>query len=75
MSTPFKMKAGSSPMKHFFGKHPSKKDGHKKSDHKKKKKSKKTDVFDGMQEAFQAGATSIVSEKATAKILRTKKNR
>ena len=41
MSTPFKMKAGSSPMKHFFGKHPSKKDGHKRSEHKAMKKGKK----------------------------------
>ena len=41
MSAPFKMKAGSSPMKHLFGKHPSKKDGHVRADHKKRKAMKK----------------------------------
>ena len=37
---PFKMKGGSSPMKHLFGKHPGK-DGHMRSDHKTRKKTKK----------------------------------
>jgi hypothetical protein len=40
-NTPFKMKGGSSPMKHIFGRHPSKKDGHVKSDHKERRKAKK----------------------------------
>ena len=39
MSKPFKMKGGSSPMKHLFGKHPGK-DGHMRSDHKTRKKAK-----------------------------------
>ena len=41
MSTPFKMKAGSSPMKHFFGKHGTKPGQHKRSDHKAMKLGKK----------------------------------
>ena len=62
MSTPFKMKAGSSPMKHFFGKHPSKKDGHKRSDHKAIKKGKKI-----AKTAGHAGA-EVVTEAHTQMI-------
>jgi len=59
MNTPFKMKAGSSPMKHFFGKHPSKKDGHKKSDHKAIKKGKKI-----AKAAGYAGAEVVTEAQA-----------
>ena len=40
MSGPFKLKGGSSPMKHLFGKHPAK-DGHVRSDHKERRAAKK----------------------------------
>ena len=40
MSKPFKMKGGSSPMKHLFGKHPGK-DGHVRSEHKARRRAKR----------------------------------
>ena len=66
MKAPFKMKAGSSPMKHFFGKHPSKKDGHVKADHKKKSKTKTSAGEAGrraMIEGITEGFTNIAQQK------------
>ena len=69
MKAPFKMKAGSSPMKHFFGKHPSKKDGHVKADHKKKSKTK-TSAGEAGRRAMIEGATEGFTNIAQQKMIK-----